>query len=125
MLETIGTGLRAIRASDEQKVELWNNALRLYRQVIDQRWVLVDASGGTIPTPLIIMLILWLAIIFASFGYRAPRNTIVTASFFLAALLISATLYLVLDMDTSSSFMFAVSKAPYKRALAQMQRPVD
>src|SRR5262249_38732578 len=29
--------------------------------------------------PLIILVILWLAIIFASFGYRAPRNTIVTA----------------------------------------------
>src|SRR5262249_45046219 len=35
--------------------------------------------------------VLWLAIIFASFGYRAPRNTIVTASLCLAALLISAS----------------------------------
>ena len=122
MLETIGTGLRAIRASDEEKVELWNNALRLYRQVIDQRWVLVDASGGTIPTPLIIMLILWLAIIFASFGYRAPRNTIVTASFFLAALLISATLYLIVDMDTPTTGMIEVSNVPVQRALVQLQR---
>ena len=122
MLETIGTGLRAIRASDEEKVELWNNALRLYRQVIDQRWVLVDASSGTIPTPLIIMLILWLAIIFASFGYRAPRNTIVTASFFLAALLISATLYLIVDMDTPTTGMIEVSNVPVQRALVQLQR---
>jgi Dehydratase family len=50
------------------------------------------------PVLLITMVILWLAIIFASFGYRAPRNTIVTASFFLAALLISAAIYLILDM---------------------------
>jgi len=122
LLETIGTGLRAIRASDEEKVELWNNALRLYRQVIDQRWVLVDASGGTIPTPLIIMLIFWLAIIFASFGYRAPRNTIVTASFFLVALLISATLYLIVDMDTPTTGMIEVSNVPVQRALVQLQR---
>jgi len=67
-------------------------------------------------------LILWLAIIFASFGYRAPRNTIVTASFFLAALLISATVYLILAMDTPSSGMFRVSNAPFQRALEQMQR---
>jgi hypothetical protein len=125
LLNAAGTSLRAIRVSDEQKVMLWNDAILLYREVIRERWVLVDTAGGTIPTPVIIMLILWLTLIFASFGYRAPRNTTVTASLLLAALLISATLYLIFDMDTSSSFMFAVSKDPYRRALAQMERPVD
>jgi hypothetical protein len=96
--------------------------LQLYRQVLRQRWVLVDASSGTIPTPLIIMLILWLAIIFASFGYRAPRNAIVTASLFLATLLISATLYPIIDADTPSTGMIQVSSAPYERALAQLKR---
>jgi hypothetical protein len=122
-LDAVAISLREFKASDEQKVALWNDALQLYRAVLRQRWVVVDALGGTIPTPLIIMLILWLAIIFASFGYRAPRNAIVTASFFLAALLISATLYLIIDMDTpSSSGMIQVSNAPFQRALAQLQR---
>src|SRR6516162_885205 len=80
-----GTSLRAIRVSDEQKVALWNDARQLYRQVVRQRWVVIDEYGGTIPPLLITMVILWLAIIFASFGYRAPRNTSVTASFFLSA----------------------------------------
>jgi|AmaraimetFIIA100_FD_contig_111_494396_length_1010_multi_4_in_0_out_0_2 hypothetical protein len=70
--------------------------------------------------PLIILVILWLAIIFASFGYRAPRNTIVTASLCLAALLISAALYLILDMDTPSSSMTQVSNVPFQRLLAQL-----
>jgi hypothetical protein len=69
-LEAAGTSLRAIRFSDEQKVALWNDARQLYRDVVGQRWVVTDASGGTIPTPLIVLVILWLAIIFASFGYR-------------------------------------------------------
>jgi len=119
-LNAAGISLKAIRVSDEQKVMLWNDALILYRQVVQQRWVLVAADGGTIPAPLIILLILWLTIIFASFGYRAPRNTLVTASFLLA-LLISAALYLILDMDSASSGMFQVSKAPFQRALAEMQ----
>lgn len=124
-LEAVGTRLKAIRVSDEQKVKVWDDALELYRQVVRQRWVLVDASGGTIPTPLIIMVILWLAIIFAGFGYGAPRNTIVRASFLLAALLISAALYLIVDMDTPSTGMFEpiqVSNVPFQRALAQLQR---
>lgn len=121
-LEAAGTSLRAIWVSDEQKVALWNDARQLYRQVVQQRWVVLDQYGGTIPPPLITVVILWLAIIFASFGYRAPHNTIVTASFFLAALLISATLYLILDMDTPSSRMTQVSSVPFQRALAQLQR---
>jgi hypothetical protein len=121
-LEAAGSSLRAIRVSDEQKVALWNDARQLYRQVVQQRWVVLDQYGGTIPPPLITVVILWLAIIFASFGYRAPHNTIVTASFFLAALLISATLYLILDMDTPASSMTQASSLPFQRALAQLQR---
>jgi len=121
LLNAAGNSLRAIRVSDQQKVALWNDALLLYRQVIQQRWVMVDAAGGTIPTPLIIMLILWLTVIFASFGYLAPRNTIVTALFFLAALLISATLYLIVDMDTPPSGMFRASNAPFQRAFQEMR----
>jgi hypothetical protein len=124
-LQEVGARLRAIRVSDEQMVELWNDALELYRQVVRQRWVLVDASGGTIPAPLIIMLMLWLAIIFAGFGYGAPRNTIVTASLFLAASLVSAALYLIVDMDTPSTDIFEpiqVSNVPFQRALVQLQR---
>ena len=120
-LEAAGTTLRAIRVSDEQKVALWNDARELYRQVLRQRWVVIDASGGTIPRPLIIMVILWLAVIFAGFGYGAPRNTVVMAWCFLATLLISAALYLILDMDTPTSSMVRASNAPFQRALAHMQ----
>jgi len=122
LLNAAGNSLKAIRVSDEQKLTLWNDALMLYRQVIQERWVVVDAAGGTITTPIIIMMIVWLAIIFAGFGYGAPPNAVVTASFLLAALITSATLYLILDMDTASSAVFPVSKAPYQRALEQLQR---
>jgi hypothetical protein len=122
LLEAAGTELRAIRVSDEQKVALWNDARQLYREVVAQHWVVLDEYGGTIPRPLITIVILWLAVIFASFGYRAPRNTIVMASLSLAALLISAALYLILDMDTPASSMTQASNAPFQRALAQLQR---
>jgi hypothetical protein len=121
-LEAAGTSLRAIRVSDEQKVAIWNDARQLFRQVVRERWVLIDEYGGTIPPPLIALVILWLAIIFASFGYQAPRNPTVMASLCVAALLISAALYLILDMDTPFSGMTQPSNLPFQRALAQLQR---
>jgi hypothetical protein len=46
----------------------------------------------------------------------------VTASLCLAALLISAALYLILDMDTPFSGMTQPSNLPLQRALEQLQR---
>jgi hypothetical protein len=122
LLEAAGASLRAIQVSDEQKIAIWNDARELYREVVRERWVLIDEYGGTIPRPLITVVIFWLAIIFASFGYQAPRNPTVTTSLCVAALLISAALYLILDMDTPSSSLTRASNVPFQRALAQLQR---
>jgi hypothetical protein len=120
-LEAAGASLRAIHVSDDQKLALWNDARQLYRQVVQQRWVVVDTSGGTIPTPMIVLLILWLAAAFAGFGYRSPDNAIIWVSFLMAALLISGGLYVIVDMDTPSSGLFRTSNLPFQRALAHLQ----
>src|SRR5262245_5174325 len=57
-LEAARTSLRAIRVSGEQKIALWNDARQLGRQVVRQRWVVLDEYGGTIPRPLITIVIL-------------------------------------------------------------------
>jgi hypothetical protein len=121
-LDAAGTSLRAIKASDDQRLALWNDARRIYRQVLRERWVLVDAAGGTIPAPLIVMLILWLAAAFVGLGYRAPRNAVVTTTFVVAALLLSGALYLILEMDRPASGLIQTSNAPFQRALALLQR---
>jgi hypothetical protein len=120
-LEAAGASLRAIHVSDEQKLALWNDARQLYRQVAQQRWVMVEISGQTIQTPTIVMLILWLSAAFAGFGYRSPDNAIVRVSFVIAALLISGGLYVICDMDTPSSGLFAISNDPFQRALTHLQ----
>jgi hypothetical protein len=121
-LDAVGASLRAMQLSGDQQVSLWNDARFLCRQVVQQRWVVVDQSGGTIPRPLIVMLIIWLMLIFASFGYQAPRNRIVTSSFIVAAFLVSAALYLILDMDAPVSGLAKTSNVPFQRALTQLQR---
>jgi hypothetical protein len=121
-LDAVGASLRAMQLSGDQQVSLWNDTRLLYRQVVQQRWVVVDQAGGTIPRPLIVMLIIWLMLIFASFGYQAPRNRIVTSSFIVAAFLVSAALYLILDMDAPVSGLAKTSNVPFQRALTQLQR---
>jgi len=121
-LDAAGAGLRGIKVSDDQKLALWNDARELYRQVVRERWVFVDAAGGTIPTPLLVALIAWLMAIFAGLGFRAPRNAIAAATFAATALMLSSALYLVLEMDRPASGLIRISNAPFERALAELQR---
>lgn len=123
-LDDVGASLMSIHAPDAQTLAEWNDARQLYRQVVRQRWVEVDAAGSAIPTPLVVMLIVWLAVIFASLGFRAPNNVVVATTFVVAALLLSSALYLILEMDTPvSGLLMEVSNAPFLRALAAIQRP--
>lgn len=121
-LDAAGASLRAVRVSDEQQIALWNDARQLYRQVVRDRWIAVDQLGGTIPRPLVVMLVVWLAAIFASFGYQAPRSRVAAAAFVLAALLMSAALFLILDMDEPLFGLVKTSNAPFERALQHFQR---
>lgn len=122
VLDAVGTSLREIRPEDEHEAALWNDARQIYRQAVRQRWVVVDAVSGTIPTPVIVIVISWLVFIFASFGYRAPRNAVTMVSLVLAAFLMSANLFLILDMDAPTTRgLIEVSNEPFKRALAEMQ----
>jgi hypothetical protein len=121
ILDAAGASLREVRVSGEQQVALWNDARQLYRQVVQQRWVTVDEAGGTIPMPMIAMVVCWLTLIFASFGYRSSRNAIAATSFVVAALLMSGALYLILDMDAPATGLIQASERPLQHALFEFQ----
>ncbi|WP_246686812.1 hypothetical protein [Mesorhizobium sp. B2-4-19] len=68
------------------------------------------------------MLHAWLALIFASFGFRAPKNAITLATYVVSAALIAGAIYLILDMDVPFPGTIQISPAPLERALAELQR---
>ena len=122
LLDAVGKSLNAMRPSEDLQLALWNDARAQFRRIVEQRWVIVEQSEGTIPVPLVVMLVAWLMLIFASFGYRAPRNSVVVLMFVVSALLISASIYLILDMDIPFSGPIQTSDAPFRRALAEFQQ---
>ena len=71
--------------------------------------------------PLVVVVIAWLVLIFASFGYRSPRNTVIITTIIVAALLISASLGLILEMDNPSSGLIQVSDEPLRRVMEQIR----
>ncbi len=59
----------------------------------------IEEQENTIPTPFLVVLILWLAAMFASFGLFAPRNAIAVAVLFLGALSLSGAIFLIEELN--------------------------
>lgn len=120
-LDYIGKSLTGIKPPDRFHETMLQDIRQQYHSLIEQRWRIVEQSEGAIPGPLIGMLVAWLALIFASFGYRAPRNSMVVGMFVASSMLIAASVYLVLDMDIPFHGPIQISDEPLRRALAVMQ----
>jgi hypothetical protein len=120
LLTQIGSDLNAVEKADASQVTLLDDLRQQYRRIVEKRWMIVEQESGLIPLPVIGMLIAWLVLIFASFGYRAPKNAVVIVMFNIASLLIAISLYLVLDMDSPFTGLIQISDAPLHRALAEM-----
>ncbi|MHC8411282.1 bestrophin-like domain [Pseudomonas sp. Hz4] len=113
--------MTAIKPADRFHETMMLDVRQQYHSLIEQRWRIVEQSEGAIPGPLIGMLVAWMTLIYASFGYRAPRNPMVVGMFTISALLIAGSVYLVLDMNVPFGGPIQVSDAPFRRALAEVQ----
>jgi len=120
-LDAVGNALLSIQPSDDFHQSLLLDIRQQYHRLVEQRWGIVENAEGAIPMPLIALLAAWLTLIFGSFGYRAPANAVVTASFLVGASLIATAFYLVLDMDIPFHGAIQISDAPLRRALAEVK----
>lgn len=122
LLYAVGENLANLKPKDEQRLSLWNDARQQLQKIISLRWTLLEDSKGTIPQSLLYLLGAWLTLMFASFAYLAPRNLVVAASLCLAAFLVSAAVFLIIDMDEPYSGPVSVSSEPLGHALLEMRR---
>jgi hypothetical protein len=121
-LNDVGNSIRALKPANDAQLSSFNDAREQYGKVLELRWALVEQAEGSIPIPLLGMVIAWLVLVFASFGYRAPRNLIVVTSFVSASALISCALYLIVDMDEPFKGPIQISSAPLQRVMAEIKK---
>ena len=88
-----------------------------------RRWLIAQQIASNLRWPFLVVLIFWLAVIFASFGLFAPRNTIVVAALFVAALSVAGSIFLILEMDQPYGGFIKIRSDPLRSALEQLGRP--
>ena len=121
LLRGAGDAVRALKPADDDHLYLKQQLEARFGRIFEMRWSLVEQSEGSLPPLLIAMVVLWLIMIFASYGFRAPHNLVVNTSFVVSAVLLSGTMYLILDMDVPFDGWIQVSPAPLERALAELR----
>jgi hypothetical protein len=83
-------------------------------------WLEAAREAGHVQHPFVVILIVWLFVLFASFGLFAPRNGLVVAALLVGALAIASAVFLIVDMDLPYGGLLVVSPQPMQYALAQM-----
>lgn len=122
LLNRLGSALRALSPRDSEHLALWNRANQGYERIVSIRLALLQQVESSIPTHLLTMMTCWLTLVFASFGYGAPRNTVVVVSLVLAAALMAATVNLILELDAPFFGSIMVTSAPLQRAVHELDK---
>jgi hypothetical protein len=84
------------------------------------RWLMYAQATTSVSMPLLIVLVLWLTVIFISFGLFAPFNATVVFSLFVSALSVSGAIFLILEMYTPYTGVIQISSAPLRAGLAHL-----
>ncbi len=118
--ESIRTKLWELSPGNDAQRWLQSQALEITSQISSTRWLLLMQRDVSIPTPLLVALVCWLALIFFTFGLLAPRNATVIAALLVCALSTSGAILMILEMNDPFAGLIRVSAAPMLDALADL-----
>lgn len=85
-------------ANDLQR-SLKSRATQTFTDLMQDRLLLFARSGTSVPTPFLIVLIFWLAVIFASLTILSQANEFGIAVIAVAAISLSGAIFLILELD--------------------------
>ena len=108
--------------SNDTQRGLKAHALQLVDQVSAARWLALLQAKGSLPTPLLVVLVAWLSIIFGTFGLFTLRNGTVVVAMVLCALSTSGAIFLIQEMSTPLTGTVRVSVAPMRDTLGRLDQ---
>ena len=97
-------------------------ALEQMMEIGRVRWMLFQQSGSAISTPLLIVVISWLAIVFVSFSLLAPTNRTAIVAMLLCALSVAGAIFLIAELDRPFDGCIQISSMPMQNALDRLGR---
>ena len=104
---------------DAQRI-IKERAIQATADLAQTRFLLFEQSGGSLPLPFLVVLVFWLAMIFASFGLFTRPNPVLISALIVCAVSVSGALFLVLELNGPFTGLMQISSTPLRNALAPL-----
>ncbi|OUL97335.1 DUF4239 domain-containing protein [Paraburkholderia hospita] len=117
-LEGFQSQVESLSPHNAAQSQLQAKALQIVDEVFTARWLALLQEKSSIPVPLLVVLVVWLAIIFGTFGLFAPRNGTTITVLVMGALSTAGAIFMILEMNTPLDGVIRVSLEPMRGALA-------
>jgi len=112
--------VHALSPQNDSQRSLQAQALNLMVDIGHTRWLMAEQGRNSMPTGILVIMVLWLAIMFAAFGLFAPCNATVLTTFLLCALSVASAIFLILELYSPFQGMIQISSSPLRYALAHL-----
>jgi hypothetical protein len=118
--DSIFERIQDLSPKDDRQRSLKAEALSTLREIRKTRWLIYEQRVDSISMPMLIILVLWLTVLFISFGLYAPANWTVVASLLVSAFSVSCAILLILELYTPYYGIIRITSAPLRAAMAQL-----
>jgi hypothetical protein len=106
--------------TSSRQAMLRTQAWGLFQTVQRSRWKIIQEAPDTFQPAVLYVLVIWIALIFVSFGMNAPHNTTVLVALFICSAAIGGAIFLVHEMDSPFDGLIQISSEPMQKALAHL-----
>jgi hypothetical protein len=123
VLNRIDLAIRRLTPDDAFQRSVASSLQSRMVDLLQRRWDLLASAQGSLSWPFLAILMFWLVVIFVIAGLSSPRNAVVVMVTTLAALSISSSIFLAVDLDRPLTGFIKVSSAPMRDALVHITQP--
>jgi hypothetical protein len=121
MLEDLQNKILALTPANDTQRWLQAQSLQLTTELVAARWQLAQENEGT-PKLLLLLVLFWFVVIFASFGLFAPRNITAIAAILLCSVGVGSAIRIITELQDPFGGLIRVSSAPLTYAVDVINR---
>jgi hypothetical protein len=120
--EELQRQVEALEPHSALQRQLQIRALQILDEGLTSRWLALLQERGSLPIPLLMLLVSWLVILFGTFGLFAPPNGTTITTLVMCALSAAGAIFLIMEMKMPLGGAVRVSLEPMNAALVILGR---
>ena len=118
--EALYDAIDRLPVGNEQQRTFKSMAAELAIELGKTRWLMHAQNASAISTPLLVVVVFWLSILFVSFGVYAKPSATGYIALFICALSVAAAVFLILEMDRPFDGLIRISDEPLRGVLNRL-----